>query len=114
MLPAAAQGTRCESGAVPQLSPGSRSHAMATVRKGGKAGTSVDPGARRPVCVGSCREKGRVDVVELQVRSRQEGGRPFPVLVWRSPRPPPNIAPPPHRGGGGGRRRGGDAQSPAG
>src|SRR4051812_305744 len=44
MLGPAAQGTRCKSGAVPQLSPRSKPHAVATAREGGKAGASVDPG----------------------------------------------------------------------
>jgi adenosylcobinamide hydrolase len=53
-----------------------------------------------------------VDVVELQVRSRQEGGRPFPVLVWRSPRPLRMIASAPHGGGLGVRRWVVNAQVP--
>ena len=40
----------------------------------------------------------------MQVRSRQEGGRPYPVLVWRAPGPMRMVASAPH-GGGVGRRR---------
>jgi adenosylcobinamide hydrolase len=57
-------------------------------------------------------EKGRVDEVDLQVRSRQEGGRPFPVLVWRSARPLRMIASAPHGGGLGLRRWVVNAQVP--
>ena len=53
-----------------------------------------------------------MDVVELQVRSRQEGDRPFPVLVWRSPRPLRMIASAPHGGGLGLRRWVVNAQVP--
>ena len=42
--------------------------------------------------------------MEMQVRSRQEGGRPFPVLVWRAPRPLRMVASAPHGGGLGVRR----------
>jgi adenosylcobinamide hydrolase len=54
-----------------------------------------------------------VDEVDLQVRSRQEGGRPFPVLVWRSARPRRVIASAPHGGGLGVRRWVVNAQVPA-
>ncbi|MGH9181910.1 MAG: adenosylcobinamide amidohydrolase, partial [Acidimicrobiales bacterium] len=40
----------------------------------------------------------------MQLRSRQEAGRPFPVLVWRSPTPMRTIASAPHGGGVGLRR----------
>ena len=40
----------------------------------------------------------------MQVRSRQEAGRPFPVLVWRPRSPMRMVASAPH-GGGVGRRR---------
>lgn len=49
----------------------------------------------------------------MQVRSRQEGGRPFPVLVWRAPRPLRMIASTPHGGGLGLRRWVVNAQVPA-
>jgi adenosylcobinamide hydrolase len=92
---------------------------VATARKGGKAEASADPEARRPVCTGliskdQCRRKGRVDAMDLQVRSRQEGGRPFPVLVWRAPAPLRMIASSPHGGGLGLRRWVVNAQVPAG
>jgi adenosylcobinamide hydrolase len=45
-----------------------------------------------------------VDVVEMQVRSRQEGGRAYPVLVWRAGRPLRMVASAPHGGGIGPRR----------
>ena len=53
--------------------------------------------------------------MELQVRSRQEGGRPFPVLVWRSRSGSPlrMIASAPHGGGLGVRRWVVNAQVPA-
>ena len=50
--------------------------------------------------------------MEMQVRSRQEGGRPFPVLVWRAPRPLRMIASAPHGGGLGPRRWVVNAQVP--
>jgi adenosylcobinamide hydrolase len=40
----------------------------------------------------------------MQVRSRQEAGRPFPVLVWRPPSPMRMVASAPHGGGVGPRR----------
>ena len=49
----------------------------------------------------------------MQLRSRQEGGRPFPVLVWRAPRPLRMIASAPHGGGLGLRRWVVNAQVPA-
>ena len=57
--------------------------------------------------------KGRVDVVEMQVRSRQEGGRSFPVLVWRAGGPMRMVASAPHGGGLGVRRWVVNAQVPA-
>lgn len=45
-----------------------------------------------------------MDVVELQVRTRREGGRDLPVLVWRFPRPLRTVASSPHGGGLGVRR----------
>ena len=48
----------------------------------------------------------------MQVRSRQEGGRPFPVLVWRSVTPLRMIASAPHGGGLGIRRWVVNAQVP--
>ena len=55
-----------------------------------------------------------MDVVEMQVRSRQEGGRSFPVLVWRASAPMRMVASAPHGGGLGVRRWGVNAQVPAG
>ena len=52
--------------------------------------------------------------MEMQVRSRQEGGRPFPVLVWRAARPLRMVASAPHGGGLGVRRWIVNAQVPAG
>ncbi|HEX2047447.1 MAG TPA: adenosylcobinamide amidohydrolase [Acidimicrobiales bacterium] len=52
--------------------------------------------------------------MEMQVRSRQEGGRPYPVLVWRAPRPLRMVASAPHGGGLGVRRWVLNAQVPAG
>lgn len=49
----------------------------------------------------------------MQVRSRQEGGRPFPVLVWRAARPLRMVASAPHGGGLGLRRWIVNAQVPA-
>lgn len=40
----------------------------------------------------------------MQVRSRQEAGRPFPVLVWRAASPMRMVASAPHGGGVGPRR----------
>ncbi|MGI8984372.1 MAG: adenosylcobinamide amidohydrolase [Acidimicrobiales bacterium] len=40
----------------------------------------------------------------MQVRSRQEGGRAFPVVVWRAPAPMRVVASAPHGGGIGVRR----------
>jgi adenosylcobinamide hydrolase len=54
-----------------------------------------------------------VDVVEMQVRTRQESGRPFPVLVWRAAAPLRMIASAPHGGGLGPRRWVVNAQVPA-
>ena len=48
----------------------------------------------------------------MQVRSRQEGGRPFPVLVWRAARPLRMVASAPHGGGLGVRRWVVNAQVP--
>jgi adenosylcobinamide hydrolase len=50
----------------------------------------------------------------MQVRSRQEGGRPFPVLVWRAARPLRMVASAPHGGGLGVRRWVVNAQVPTG
>ena len=49
----------------------------------------------------------------MQVRSRQEGGRPFPVLVWRAAHPLRMIASAPHGGGLGLRRWVVNAQVPS-
>ncbi len=49
----------------------------------------------------------------MQVRSRQEDGRPFPVLVWRPDRPLRMVASAPHGGGLGVRRWVVNAQVPA-
>ena len=49
----------------------------------------------------------------MQVRSRQEGGRAFPVLVWRAAQPLRMIASAPHGGGLGVRRWVVNAQVPA-
>ncbi len=48
--------------------------------------------------------EGRVDVVEMKLRSRQEGGRAYPVIVWRSKQPMRMVASAPHGGGVGVRR----------
>jgi len=48
----------------------------------------------------------------MQVRSRQEGGRQFPVLVWRAARPLRMVASSPHGGGLGLRRWVVNAQVP--
>ncbi len=50
----------------------------------------------------------------MQVRSRQEGGRAFPVLVWRAPAPLRMVASAPHGGGIGVRRWVMNAQVPLG
>ena len=49
----------------------------------------------------------------MQVRSRQEAGRPFPVLVWRPSSPMRMVASAPHGGGVGPRRWIVNAQVPA-
>jgi adenosylcobinamide amidohydrolase len=54
-----------------------------------------------------------VDVVDMQVRSRQEGGRAYPVLVWRAARPMRMVATAPHGGGIGPRRWVVNAQVPS-
>ena len=51
--------------------------------------------------------------MDMQVRSRQEGGRSFPVLVWRAARPLRMVASAPHGGGLGVRRWIVNAQVPA-
>jgi len=53
-----------------------------------------------------------VDVVAMQVRSRREGGRELPVLVWRFGAPLRVIASAPHGGGVGSRRWVVNAQVP--
>ncbi len=50
----------------------------------------------------------------MQVRSRQEGGRTFPVLVWRAAAPMRMVASAPHGGGIGVRRWVVNAQVPLG
>jgi len=54
-----------------------------------------------------------VDVVEMQVRSRQESGRSYPVLVWRADPPMRMVATAAHGGGIGLRRWILNAQVPA-
>jgi adenosylcobinamide hydrolase len=54
-----------------------------------------------------------VDVVDMQVRSRREGGRVYPVLVWRASRPLRMVATAPHGGGIGLRRWVVNAQVPS-
>ncbi|MFN2503961.1 MAG: adenosylcobinamide amidohydrolase [Acidimicrobiales bacterium] len=54
-----------------------------------------------------------MDVVDFVVRSRQEEGRSWPVLVWRSPVPMRMVASAPHGGGLGSRRWIVNAQVPA-
>jgi adenosylcobinamide hydrolase len=54
-----------------------------------------------------------VDVVDFLVRCRQEEGRSWPVLVWRSPVPLRMVASAPHGGGLGLRRWIVNAQVPA-
>ena len=51
--------------------------------------------------------------MDMQVRSRQEGGQQYPVLVWRSPTPLRMVASAPHGGGLGVRRWVMNAQVPA-
>ena len=53
-----------------------------------------------------------MDVVRLQVRSRREGGRDLPVLVWRFAVPMRVVASTPHGGGLGPRRWVVNAQVP--
>ncbi len=88
---------------------------MATVHPDGKAGGSFDPEARKPVCrdagpqgsiVGKHKvaERTRVTSLEMFVRFRREGGRPYPVLVWRSAEALRMVASAPHGGGMGMRR----------
>ena len=52
--------------------------------------------------------------MDMQVRSRQEGGRQYPVLVWRAAAPMRMVASAPHGGGIGVRRWVVNAQVPAG
>jgi adenosylcobinamide hydrolase len=54
-----------------------------------------------------------VDVIAVQLRSRREGGRDLPLLVWRLPAPMRCIASAPHGGGLGVRRWVVNAQVPA-
>jgi len=54
-----------------------------------------------------------VDVVSVQLRSRREGGRELPLLVWRLPAPMRAAATAPHGGGLGVRRWVVNAQVPA-
>lgn len=54
-----------------------------------------------------------MDVVECRVRSRREGGRDLPVLVWRPARPFRAVASAPHGGGLGSRRWVINAQVPS-
>jgi adenosylcobinamide hydrolase len=54
-----------------------------------------------------------VDVVSVQLRSRREGGRELPLLVWRLPAPMRAVASAPHGGGLGVRRWVLNAQVPA-
>lgn len=49
-------------------------------------------------------ERTRVTSLDMLVRSRLEGGRPYPVLVWRSPVSLRMVASAPHGGGVGLRR----------
>jgi len=93
---------------------------MATAHPGGKAGGSREPGARKPAFarrrapglpaggfgpegVGGS-ERTRVTSLDMLVRSRREGGRSFPVLVWRGAAPLRVAASAPHGGGLGTRR----------
>ena len=52
--------------------------------------------------------------MDMQVRCRQEGGRQYPVLVWRAAAPMRMVASAPHGGGIGVRRWVVNAQVPAG
>ena len=52
--------------------------------------------------------------MDMQVRSRREGGRQYPVLVWRASAPMRMVASAPHGGGIGVRRWVVNAQVPAG
>lgn len=54
-----------------------------------------------------------MDVIAVQLRSRREGGRDLPLLVWRLPAPMRGIASAPHGGGLGVRRWVVNAQVPA-
>ena len=54
-----------------------------------------------------------MDVLDMQIRSRREGSRELPVLVWRFPAPLRVIASAPHGGGLGVRRWLVNAQVPA-
>ncbi|MDQ1438704.1 MAG: adenosylcobinamide hydrolase [Acidimicrobiaceae bacterium] len=54
-----------------------------------------------------------MDVVSVQLRSRREGGRELPLLLWRLPAPMRAIATAPHGGGLGVRRWVVNAQVPA-
>ncbi|MDQ4070012.1 MAG: adenosylcobinamide amidohydrolase, partial [Actinomycetota bacterium] len=51
--------------------------------------------------------------MDMQVRSRREGGQQFPVLVWRSVAPLRMVASSPHGGGLGLRRWVVNAQVPS-
>lgn len=53
-----------------------------------------------------------MDVVSVQLRSRREGGRELPLLVWRLPAPMRAVASAPHGGGLGMRRWVVNAQVP--
>ena len=53
-----------------------------------------------------------MDVISVQLRSRREGGRDLPLLVWRLPAPMRCIASAPHGGGLGLRRWVVNAQVP--
>ena len=53
-----------------------------------------------------------MDVIAVQLRSRREGGRDLPLLVWRLPAPMRAIASAPHGGGLGVRRWVVNAQVP--
>lgn len=54
-----------------------------------------------------------MDVVSVQLRSRREGGRELPLLLWRLPAPMRAVASAPHGGGLGVRRWVVNAQVPA-
>ena len=79
-------------------------------RAGRPGGAAIREPGDLPAGFGS---KGRVDVVEMQVRSRREGGRAYPVLVWRAPAAMRMVATAPHGGGIGPRRWIVNAQVPA-